>query len=126
MKYIKHKLYLYLCLFFSGIISAQQITGVVSSEDGPLPGATVLVQGTNAGTSTDFDGNFSINADSGDVLVISFVGFATQQITVSGQDQINVTLIADQALEEVVVTGYGSQREREITSAVVKVDSGRI
>ncbi len=123
MKYIKHKLYLYLCLFFSGIISAQQITGVVSSEDVPLPGATVLVQGTNAGTSTDFDGNFSINAESGDVLVISFVGFATQQITVSGQDQINVTLIADQALEEVVVTGYGSQREREITSAVVKVDS---
>ena len=96
---------------------------MVSSEDGPLPGATVLVQGTNAGTSTDFDGNFSINAESGDVLVISFVGFATQQITVSGQDQINVTLIADQALEEVVVTGYGSQREREITSAVVKVDS---
>ncbi len=57
------------------------------------------------------------------MLVVSFVGFTTQQITVSGQDQINVTLIADQALEEVVVTGYGSQREREITSAVVKVDS---
>ena len=59
---MKNKIYIFLCLLLSGIMSAQQITGVVSSEDGPLPGATVLVQGTDSGTSTDFDGNFSINA----------------------------------------------------------------
>ena len=120
---MKNKIYLYLCLLFSGIISAQQISGVVSSEDGPLPGATVLVKGTNTGTSTDFDGNFTIDANSGDILIVSFVGFTTQEVSVSDQDQINVTLVADQALEEVVVTGYGSQREREITASVVKVDS---
>ena len=120
---MKNTINLFLCLFLSGILSAQQISGNVSSDDGPLPGATVLVKGTNTGTSTDFDGNFTISASSGDVLVISFVGFTTQEVAVSGQDQINVTLAVDQALEEVVVTGYGSQREREITSAVVKVDS---
>ena len=120
---MKNKIYLYLCLIFSGIISAQQISGVVSSEDGPLPGATVLIKGTNTGTSTDFDGNFTIDANSGDILVVSFVGFTTQEVSVSDQDQINVTLVADQALEEVVVTDYGSQREREITASVVKVDS---
>ena len=120
---MKNTINLFLCLFLSGILSAQQISGNVSSDDGPLPGATVLVKGTNTGTSTDFDGNFTIAASTGDVLVISFVGFSTQEVAVSGQDQVNVTLAIDQALEEVVVTGYGSQREREITSAVVKVDS---
>ena len=120
---MKNVINLFLCLFLSGVLSAQQISGNVSSDDGPLPGATVLVKGTNTGTSTDFDGNFTIAASTGDVLVISFVGFSTQEVAVSGQDQVNVTLAIDQALEEVVVTGYGSQREREITSAVVKVDS---
>ena len=120
---MKNIINLFLCLFLSGVLSAQQISGNVSSDDGPLPGATVLVKGTNTGTSTDFDGNFTIAASTGDVLVISFVGFSTQEVAVSGQDQVNVTLAIDQALEEVVVTGYGSQREREITSAVVKVDS---
>ena len=120
---MKNTINLFLCLFLSGVLSAQQISGNVSSDDGPLPGATVLVKGTNTGTSTDFDGNFTIAASTGDVLVISFVGFSTQEVAVSGQDQVNVTLAIDQALEEVVVTGYGSQREREITSAVVKVDS---
>ena len=71
---------------------AQTITGIVVSEDGPLPGATVQVKDTDRGTSTDFDGNYSIEASSGDVLVISFVGFATQEIAVGDQDQINVTL----------------------------------
>jgi len=118
---MKNKLYLYLCLLLSGIMSAQQITGVVSSEDGPLPGATVVVKGTNAGTTTDFDGNFTISAQDGDVLVVSFVGFSTAEVTVAGQDQINVSLSADSELEEVIVTGYGSQREREVTSAAVKV-----
>ena len=120
---MKNTINLFLCLFLSGVLSAQQISGNVSSDDGPLPGATVLVKGTNTGTSTDFDGNFTIAASTGDVLVISFVGFSSQEVAVSGQDQVNVTLAIDQALEEVVVTGYGSQREREITSAVVKVDS---
>ena len=102
---------------------AQTVNGTVSSEDGPLPGATVVVQGTSAGTTTDFDGNFSIQAGADDVLVVSFVGFASQEVSVAGQDQITVTLVADNELEEVVITGYGSQRQKEVTSAVVKVEA---
>ncbi|MGB1448679.1 MAG: SusC/RagA family TonB-linked outer membrane protein [Flavobacteriaceae bacterium] len=101
---------------------AQSVSGTVSSEDGPLPGATVVVKGTSNGTTTDFDGNFTIAADADAVLVVSFVGFATQEVAVGGQDQITVMLAADNELEEVVVTGYGSQRSKEVTSAVVKID----
>ena len=101
---------------------AQSVSGTVSSEDGPLPGATVVVKGTSNGTSTDFDGNFTIAADADAVLVVSFVGFTSQEVAVGGQDQISVMLAADNELEEVVVTGYGSQRSKEVTSAVVKID----
>lgn len=101
---------------------AQSVSGTVSSEDGPLPGATVVVKGTTNGTSTDFDGNFTIAADADAVLVVSFVGFTSQEVAVGGQDQISVILAVDNELEEVVVTGYGSQRSKEVTSAVVKID----
>ena len=71
-------------------IYAQTVTGLVTSDEGPLPGATVLVQGTNTFSTTDFDGNFSIEASEGDTLVISYVGYATQEVLVSGGDQITV------------------------------------
>ena len=123
MKTIQFKAFLSALLFVVSMgVYAQSVSGTVSSEDGPLPGATVVVKGTSNGTTTDFDGNFSISAGADDVLVVSFVGFATQEVAVGGQDQIAVTLAADNELEEVVVTGYGSQRSKEITSAVVKVD----
>jgi iron complex outermembrane receptor protein len=108
-------------MLFSVGIFAQSISGVVTSEDGPLPGATVQIKGTNTGTSTDFDGKYTIAANNGDVLVFSFVGFSSQEVTVAGQDQITVTLSANNELDEVVVTGYGTQNEKEITSAVVQV-----
>ena len=69
-------------------IYAQSVSGLVTSEDGPLPGATVLVKGTSNGTTTDFDGNFTINAGADDVLVVSFVGFVSQEVSVAGQDNI--------------------------------------
>ena len=119
----KTSLFTLLALLLSVGMYAQTVNGTVDSEDGPLPGATVQVKGTDTGTSTDFDGNYSIEASSGDVLIVSFVGFATQEITVGDQDQINVTLAIDSELEEVVVTGYGSQRSKEVTAAVVKVDA---
>ena len=123
MKTIQFKAFLSALLFVVSMgVYAQSVSGTVSSEDGPLPGATVVVKGTSNGTTTDFDGNFSIEAGADDVLVVSFVGFATQEVAVGGQDQVAVTLAADNELEEVVVTGYGSQRSKEITSAVVKVD----
>lgn len=102
---------------------AQSVSGTVTSEDGPLPGATVVVKGTTNGTTTDFDGNFTIAASADAILEVSFVGFTTQEVAVGGQDQITITLATDNKLEEVVVTGYGSQRQKEITSAVVKVDA---
>ena len=112
------------CLVFllGATAQAQTVNGLVTSDDGPLPGATIVVKRTNNGTTADFDGNFSINATADDILVVSFVGFATQEVAVNGQDQISVYLQTDNELEEVVVTGYGSQRSKEITSAVVKVD----
>ncbi len=119
----KTSLFTLLALLLSVGMYAQTVNGTVESDDGPLPGATVQVKGTDTGTSTDFDGNYSIEASSGDVLIVSFVGFATQEITVGDQDQINVTLAIDSELEEVVVTGYGSQRSKEVTAAVVKVDA---
>ena len=123
MKTIQFKAFLSALFFVVSMgMYAQSVSGTVSSEDGPLPGATVVVKGTSNGTTTDFDGNFSIEAGADDVLVVSFVGFATQEVAVGGQDQITVSLAADNELEEVVVTGYGSQRSKEITSAVVKVD----
>ena len=123
MKTFQFKAFLsaFLLLVSAGMY-AQSVSGTVSSEDGPLPGATVVVKGTSNGTSTDFDGNFTIAADADAILVVSFVGFTSQEVAVGGQDQISVMLAADNELEEVVVTGYGSQRSKEVTSAVVKID----
>ena len=92
MKTIQFKAFLSALLFVVSMgMYAQSVSGTVSSEDGPLPGATVVVKGTSNGTTTDFDGNFSIAAGADDVLVVSFVGFATQEVAVGGQDQITVT-----------------------------------
>jgi TonB-linked SusC/RagA family outer membrane protein len=105
-----------------GLAGAQSVSGNVSDANGPLPGATVVVKGTATGTTADFDGNYSIEAGSGDVLVFSFVGYTAKEVAVGNQDTINVVLEAANELDEVVVTGYGSQKEKEITSAVVSVD----
>jgi len=112
-----------LMLLMSFGLYAQTISGVVTSDDGPLPGATVQVKGTNQGVTTDFDGNFTVNANDNNILIVSFVGFTTQEVQISGQDNVTIVLVSSNELEEVVVTGYGSQSEREITSAVVTVDS---
>ena len=90
------------------------VSGTVSDSDGlPLPTATVLIKGTTTGTTTDFDGNYSISASEGQVLQFSFVGYATQEMTVGASNTINVTLEADNALEEVVVTAIGIKREKK-------------
>lgn len=114
------KILLFLALGLTTGIYAQTLTGLVTSDEGPLPGATVLVQGTNTFATTDFDGNFSIQAAQGAVLEISFVGYTTQQITVDS-DQLDVLLVADNLLEEIIVTGYGTQTKRETTGAISTV-----
>ena len=87
------------------------ITGTVNDETGsPLPGATVIVEGTTRGVATDFDGNFSIQATQGDVLVITYVGYADQRITVGSDDSYNISLNPQGELEEVIVVAYGTSR----------------
>lgn len=105
-----------------GLTQAQEVTGTVSDANGPLPGASVVVQGTTTGTQTDFDGNYTIAVNEGATLVFSYIGFKTAEIEVAGQTTIDITLEEDaQALDEVVVTGYGSQSKKEITTAITSV-----
>jgi len=105
----------FLMLFAFGFsIQAQSISGTVTDENGvPLPGATVLVEGTTNGVSTDFDGEYSINASSGDTLIFSFVGYASQSVSVDSSTTINVMLATDSALDEVVVTSLGISRAKK-------------
>jgi TonB-dependent starch-binding outer membrane protein SusC len=103
---------------------SQFVSGnVKSADDGMgIPGATVAIEGTKRGTSTDFDGNFRIEAKTGDVITISFMGFKTQRVTVGTQKTINVTLQTEAAdLKEVVVIGYGTQKRTTVTSAITQV-----
>ncbi len=105
-----------------GLTQAQEVTGTVSDANGPLPGASVVVKGTTTGTQTDFDGNYSIEAGSDATLVFSYVGFKTQEIAVNGQSSINVTMLEDaEALEEVVVIGYGTTTVKDATGSVTAV-----
>ena len=107
----KYLLTLGFLLFAMCISFAQQkaITGKVVDEDSnPLLGATVVVQNTNRGVQTDFDGNFTIKAAPGEVLEFSYVGFTNKLINVGTASVLNVILIADNTLEEVVVVGYSA------------------
>ena len=93
--------------------SQKTLTGLVSDNDGlPLPGATVLVSGTLTGVTTDFDGNFSINASEGQQLEFSFVGYETATVTVGSSNVINITLSPGNQLDEVIVTSLGITREK--------------
>lgn len=107
-----------------GYTQAQEVSGTVSDANGPLPGASVLVKGSTNGTQTDFDGNYKIgNVSANATLVISYIGYKTQQVAVGGQSTISVTLVDDaQALDEIIVVGYGTQVRKEITSAITSVN----
>ena len=120
------KAFLVVLMLSSSLIFAQNnISGSVSDESGnPVPGATVVVEGTNTGVVTDFDGNYQINASTGDQLTFSSLGFASQTITVGNQSQINVTLMSSvDILDEVVVSGYQTQQRRSLSGAIGTVDT---
>ncbi|CAL2101949.1 SusC/RagA family TonB-dependent receptor precursor [Tenacibaculum sp. 190130A14a] len=102
------------------------ISGTVSDESGPLPGVTIFKKGTTQGTETDFDGNYSIQAKNGDVLVFSFVGMKNAERTVGASNQINVTLENDNLLEEVVVVGYGTTTKKAYTGTAKVVKTADI
>ncbi|MDO7171658.1 SusC/RagA family TonB-linked outer membrane protein [Mariniflexile sp. AS56] len=114
---------------FTGASWAQsKVSGVVAdSQNIPIPGVNVVVKGTSNGAATDFDGNYQISAKSGDVLVFSYLGFKSQEVTYKGQATLNVKMQEDTAqLNEVVVIGYGSVKRSDLTGAVASLSSENI
>ncbi|WP_298495509.1 TonB-dependent receptor [uncultured Algibacter sp.] len=124
---LKTKLFFMVLLMFNITIFAQDSTTikgtvVAAADNIPIPGVNVIVMNTSRGFSTDFDGNYQIEAKNGDVLQFSYIGYVTQTVIVANQKTINVSLIEDVAtLDEVVVIGYGDQKQKTITSALTKV-----
>ncbi|MDP5229135.1 MAG: TonB-dependent receptor [Cellulophaga sp.] len=119
---------LFAMLLFSHLLFYGQtspITGTVNDDQGmPLPGASIVVKGTTNGTTTDFDGNFSINASGSDILLVSYVGFSPKEITIGNKKSLIIKLESDaQALDEVVLVGYGVQLKKDVTGAVSTVKS---
>lgn len=102
------------------------ITGTVLADDGPLPGASVVVKGTTRGVSTDFDGNYTIEAGPDDILQFSYIGYTAKEVKVGSQTQINVVLEAGNELDEVVVIGYGTTTKSDLTGSVSTVSSEEI
>ncbi|WP_298484715.1 TonB-dependent receptor [uncultured Maribacter sp.] len=104
----------------------QQISGTItSSEDGfVIPGVNIIVKGTANGTASDFDGNYQINASSGDILVFSYIGYKTIEKTVTSITNLNVVMEPDaEQLDDVVVIGYGSVKKSDVTGALTSVSS---
>lgn len=119
----------FLVVFQSFIALSQAVvTGNVTDENGvPLVSVTVQVKGTNLGTVTSFDGNYSIEASEDATLVFAYLGFRTQEVEVAGQSEINLQMTQDMSrLDEIVVTGYMRQRKADLTGSVVTVDSDEI
>ncbi|WP_448520179.1 SusC/RagA family TonB-linked outer membrane protein [Rhodoflexus sp.] len=127
MKFLLQLALACLLMLSANLLYAQSRTvkgKVTSDEDGSaLPGVNVTLKGTNTGTITDVEGNFSLSVSGDDpVLIFSYVGFITQEVSVGTQDNINVRLAVDvRALSEVVVVGYGEQRKRDITGSMTSV-----
>ena len=116
------------CLLMAFVAFAQQrsITGRVTdgADGGPLPGVSIIVKGTSTGTTTDADGNYSINASPENVLTFSFIGYETREMAVGTQTSIDVVMAASaQTLGEVVVIGYGTREKKDLTGSISAVQS---
>lgn len=112
-----------LLISFCTMAQQHSVSGSITDESQlPIPGANVVVKGTTLGTITDGNGNFSMQASDGDVLVVSYIGYTSEEITVNGNGPYNVSLIPDMVgLEEVVVVGYGTQRKEAVTGSVASM-----
>lgn len=122
---------LFLLLIFiplSFVVYSQgvEVTGTVTSAEDELPiiGATIAIDGTGKGTITDLDGNFSIEVEDGEVIVISYVGMVPQRIPFTGQTELNVVLeVSSEQIDELVVIGYGTQKRSLVTGSISKISS---
>ena len=107
--------------------STKKVTGTITDSQGPVIGASVVEKGTSNGTVTDFDGNFTLNVKPGATLVISYIGYTTQEIDTGNQSNFSITLEEDNtSLEEVVVVGYGTMKKKLVTGATVQVKGDEI
>ena len=110
-------------MVFQVALAQQTVSGTVTDANGlPLPGATVVVKGTSTATSADFDGNYSIAAANGDVLVVSYVGYSKSQVTVNAAT-INISLSNNTGLDEVIVSAYGTQTKQSLVGSVAVIDA---
>ena len=124
MKTILNALLFCLIILPATLMAQSTVTGSVTDKANamPLPGVNVIIKGTSRGTSTDFDGKYSIELSEGEVLMFSYVGYTTQEIKFTGQSTIDVAIEEDAAqLDEVVLIGYGSTTKQDATGAVEKV-----
>lgn len=122
--FTKFSAFLVLVLMGFGLHAQRTVSGTITDSENsePIIGANVLVKGTTIGTITDFDGKYSLVVPAGkDVLVISYVGYDDQEVALGTGNVADASLVPGGFLDEVVVVGYGSQKEKEITSSVVRV-----
>ena len=119
MKFLKQIQILFLLFLSIGAFAQQSVSGLITDNSGtPLPGVNVIIKGTNVGVSSDFDGNYQINVDNGQILVFSYIGFDSVELTVNGANQDVKMTESDSELDEVVVIGYGTVRKKDLTGAV--------
>lgn len=115
------------CLFGFVSVEAQvTVKGTVSDANngGPIPGVNITEKGTSKGVVSDFDGNYSIEVSSGATLRFSYVGYATQDISVSGKTALDVAMVEQsEGLNEVIVVGYGTQKKGNLTGAISTIDA---
>ena len=126
MKTIFNSLLFFLLLAPVYIFGQTSLTGTVTEQSTsiPLPGVNVVIKGTSIGTATDFDGNYRIEVNNGDVIVFSYIGYQSQEITYTGQSKLEVQLTEDAAqLDEIVIIGYGSVKKEDLTGATDLITS---
>ncbi|MDG3580869.1 SusC/RagA family TonB-linked outer membrane protein [Galbibacter pacificus] len=113
------------CMTYLSYAQEKTINGTITDQDGlPLPGVNIQINGTHTGTQTDFDGKYSINATVGSVLIYTYIGQKTEERTVGNSSTIDITMQEDaQALDEVVIVGYGTSTKREVTDNIASVSS---
>jgi len=128
MKIKSHVTLLFVLMGVAFGFAQTQLSGSVTDANGePIPGATIIVQETNNGTTSDFEGNFSIAVEQNENLEISYLGYTTQIVQFTGQDNVSVSLVEDlNELDEIIVTGYGTQKKSHLTGAISKITNEKL
>jgi TonB-linked SusC/RagA family outer membrane protein len=119
---------MFLTILYTSLTYSQEVSGSVSDTRGPLPGASILVKGTTNSTQTNIDGKYTIkNIGPKAVLIFSYIGFKSQEVSAAGKSSISIVLNEDSAeLNEVVVIGFGKQSKRKITDNIASISSDQI